>query len=74
MNRKHLKRLVSKRLNQSKTEADLTNFRKILTKITVETALNAKLDEHLGYSRHEQSQQNNYYQSRRWSSLFRCAT
>ena len=32
----------------------------MLTKITVEAALNAELDEHLGYARHEQSQQNNY--------------
>ena len=32
----------------------------MLTKITVKAALNAELDEHLGYARHEQSQQNNY--------------
>ena len=38
-----------------KTESDLNEFRKILTKITVEAALNAELDEHLGYSKHDNS-------------------
>jgi transposase-like protein len=32
----------------------------MLTKVTVEAALNAELDEHLGYSRHEQSNKDNY--------------
>ncbi|MBB6545198.1 transposase-like protein [Thalassotalea piscium] len=32
----------------------------MLTKVTVEAALNAELDEHLGYSRHEKSTQDNY--------------
>lgn len=31
----------------------------MLTKITVEAALNAELDEHLGYVRHEQSDNSN---------------
>ena len=31
----------------------------MLTKVTVEVALNAELDEHLGYARHEQSNHNN---------------
>lgn len=31
----------------------------MLTKITVEAALNAELDDHLGYVRHEQSNHNN---------------
>ena len=42
-----------------KSEQDLTDFRKILTKITVEAALNAELEEHLGYALHEQSNTNN---------------
>ena len=33
-----------------KTEADLNEFRQMLTKITVETAFNVELDDHLGYS------------------------
>ncbi|EKO3611795.1 IS256 family transposase [Vibrio metschnikovii] len=35
-----------------KTPSDLDDFRKMLTKVTVETALNAELDEHLGYEKH----------------------
>ena len=34
-----------------KTEADLNNFSKALKKLTVETALNAELTEHLGYKK-----------------------
>lgn len=34
-----------------KTEADLNNFSKALKKLTVETALNAELTEHLGYEK-----------------------
>lgn len=42
-----------------KTEADLNDFRAMLTKVTVEAALNAELDDHLGYTKHEQSPSNN---------------
>ncbi len=38
-----------------KTEQDLDEFRQMLTKITVEAALNAELDDHLGYERHEKA-------------------
>jgi len=38
-----------------KTEKDLCDFSRMLKKITVEAALNAELDNHLGYDRHEQS-------------------
>ena len=38
-----------------KTEQDLNDFRAMLTKVTVEAALNAELDDHLGYAKHEQS-------------------
>ena len=31
----------------------------MLNKITVETALNAELDDHLGYDRHQPSENNN---------------
>jgi len=36
-----------------KTEKDLNDFRAMLTKVTVEAALNAELDDHLGYAKHE---------------------
>ena len=51
-----------------KTEADLNEFRQILTKITVETALNAELDDHLGYPKHDSadtSNSRNGYSSKR---------
>ena len=34
-----------------KTEADLNNFSRALKKMTVETALNAELTDHLGYEK-----------------------
>jgi putative transposase len=60
MNKKALEAFGKQAAKSIKTAADLTDFRSMLTKITVEPALNAELDEHLGYARHEQSQQNNY--------------
>ncbi len=60
MNKKELEAFAKQAAKSIKSEADLTDFRKILTKVTVEAALNAELDEHLGYSRHEQSNKDNY--------------
>ncbi|MBF6941330.1 IS256 family transposase, partial [Acinetobacter baumannii] len=34
-----------------KTEDDLNQFTRLLTKLTVETALNAELTEHLGHEK-----------------------
>ncbi len=42
-----------------KTEEDLNEFSQMLTKVTVEAALNAELEDHLGYARHEQSENAN---------------
>ena len=39
-----------------KTQQDLAEFSQILTKITVEAALNAELDDHLGYDKHQSSE------------------
>lgn len=61
MNKKELEAFAKQAAKSIKSEADLTDFRKMLTKVTVEAALNAELDEHLGYARHEQS---NYSNSR----------
>ena len=60
MNKKELEAFAKQAAKSIKSEADLTDFRKMLTKVTVEAALNAELDEHLGYSRHEQSTKDNY--------------
>lgn len=59
MNKKALEVFARQAAKSIRTEADLTDFRKMLTKVTVETALNAELDEHLVYSCHEQSEQGN---------------
>ena len=42
-----------------KTEHDLTELTKMLFKITIEVALNAELDDHLGYDKHEVSDSDN---------------
>ncbi len=59
MNKKELEAFAKQAAKGIKSEQDLTDFRKILTKITVEAALNAELEEHLGYALHEQSSTKN---------------
>jgi putative transposase len=59
MKKKELEAIAQAAAKNIKTEADLNEFRQMLTKITVETALNAELDEHLGFDRHEQSDTDN---------------
>jgi len=38
-----------------KTESDISSLSQLLTKLTVETALGAEMEDHLGYGRHERS-------------------
>ncbi|MFZ3410242.1 transposase [Vibrio chagasii] len=52
MDKKALKHLLVKPLNQSRQLLILDDLLKMLTKVPVETALNAELDEHLGYEKH----------------------
>jgi transposase-like protein len=59
MNKKELEAFAKQAAKGIKSEQDLTDFRKILTKITVEAALNAELEEHLGYALHEKSNTDN---------------
>ncbi len=59
MKKKELHELAQAAAKNIKTEDDLNQFRQMLTKITVEAALNAELDEHLGFSKHEQSDADN---------------
>jgi putative transposase len=59
MNKKELQAIAQAAAKNIKTEADLNEFRQMLTKITVETALNAELEDHLGFARHEQSDSSN---------------
>ena len=53
INTDKLKEIATSAAKNIKTEQDLNEFRQMLTKITVEAALNAELDDHLGYERHE---------------------
>jgi len=55
MNRKELEAFAREATKSIKTEKDLSDFSQMLTKITVETALNAELDEHLGYDKYQAS-------------------
>lgn len=59
MNHDKLKAIVQEAAKTIKTEADLNEFRQMLTKIMVETALNAESDNHLGYSKHKVSDSSN---------------
>ncbi|NLY63411.1 MAG: IS256 family transposase [Alcaligenaceae bacterium] len=53
MDKKKLEAFAREAAKGLKTEKDLNEFSQMLTKITVEAALNAELDEHLGYERHQ---------------------
>jgi transposase-like protein len=53
MNKQDLQAFAQQAAQSIKTEADLTEFRQMLTKVTVEAALNAELDEHLELARQE---------------------
>jgi transposase-like protein len=59
MNKIELEAFAREAAKSIKTEKDLNNFSQMLTKITVEAALNAELDDHLGYSKHEPSRSDN---------------
>ncbi len=60
MNKKELEAFAKEAAKHIKTEKDLNDFSKMLTKVTVEAALNSEFDEHLGYDRHERSGSDNY--------------
>lgn len=55
MNKETLEALAREAAKGIKSEQDLNEFRQMLTKVTVERALNAELDEHLGYDKHQPS-------------------
>ena len=59
MNKKEPQVIAQAAAKNIKTEADLNEFRQMLTKITVEAALNAEPDDHLGFAKHEQSKADN---------------
>ena len=55
MDHSQLMALAKEFAKNLKTDADLNEFSKALKKLTVETALNAELTEHLGHERHQAS-------------------
>ena len=55
MKRSEIEALAREAAKSIKTEKDLSDFSRMLKKVTVETALNAELDDHLGYERHQAS-------------------
>lgn len=59
MNKKELEAFARRAAKDIKTEKDLSEFSQMLTKMTVEAALNAELDEHLGYDKHQPSTADN---------------
>jgi hypothetical protein len=57
--KKALEAFARKAANSIKTHSALDDFREMLTRVTVETALNAELDEHLGYEKHSSTHNSN---------------
>lgn len=69
MNRKELEAFALEAAKGIKTEQDLAEFSQMLTKITVEAALNAELDEHLGYEKHASSNAANSHNGKSYKQL-----
>ncbi len=59
MDKKVLEAFAKEAAKGIKTPDDLTEFSQMLKKITVEAALNAEMDEHLGYEKHKPSNSSN---------------
>ena len=59
MNDRDLKVFAREAAKTLKTEKDLNGFGAILIKVTVEAARNAELDDHLGYTKHQESASDN---------------
>lgn len=53
MHEKHLRQLATELAKHLKTAEDLNQLSRFLKKLTVETALNAEMTEHLGYEKHQ---------------------
>ncbi len=53
MKTEDIQALAAEAAKNIRSEKDLNDFKQRLTKMTLETVLNAELDEHLGYDKHE---------------------
>ena len=58
--KKELEAFALKTSKGLKSQKDLLDLTQMFTKITVEAALNAELDDHLGYEKNQQSNVDNY--------------
>ena len=52
MDTKQLEAFAKEAAKSIKSESDLNDFRQMLSKVAIETALNAELEDHLGYEKH----------------------
>lgn len=59
MNKNEMAAFAQEAAKSLKTEKDLNDFCRMLTKVTVEAALNAELDDHLCYEKHEKASTSN---------------
>ena len=59
MNKKELEAFAKEAAKTLKTEKDLSDFNRMLKKITVEAPLNGEMDDHLGYEKHQISDSSN---------------
>ena len=59
MDIKQLEAFAKEAAKSIKSESDLNDFRQVLSKIAIETALNAELEEHLGYEKNARSPSGN---------------
>ena len=59
MNKKEIEALARKAAKDLKTEADVAKLSSTFRKVLLETMLEAEMDDHLGYTKHEQSEHSN---------------
>ena len=59
MKQKVLEKIAQSLAKNIKTEADLSKLSSQLMKMTVEAALGAEMENHLGYSKHQKSKNKN---------------
>jgi putative transposase len=69
MNKEELEAFALKASKGLKSQKDLLDFTQMLTKITLEAALNAELDDHLGYEKNQKSTVENYRNGRTVKTL-----
>ncbi len=59
MDIKQLEAFAKEAAKSIKSESDLNDFRQMLSKVAIETALNTEIEEHLGYEKHSWSPSGN---------------